>query len=335
MIKKIFKILLTLLWVFFLLLILTVAAFTVPWKIHESETNVESAPENGYFVDWGDVQIFIQEEWPKDWIPVVFVHGTASWWKIWKHSTAHLSWLWYRTFAIDLPPFGYSTRPENADYSIDKQAERILKTLDSLELNSSILVWHSFWAKPTVEAALKSQEKIQWLVIVDWALWLGAWESSPQWSISKFIFESKYVLDPLIYSTLTNPFLSKYFLEQLIHNKSAATDWLIKDMQEPTNIVWTTTTFWDWLEFLLYGSKNNLSDSKENYTNIVFPTWIIWWKYDTITPLEQWTEIDSLIPASELFIMDDVWHLPHIENIDLFNEKLVESLNFIKNTYGK
>ena len=72
-----------------------------------------------------------------------------------------------------------------------------------------------------------------------------------------------------------------------------------------------------------------LSTRPEAYAAFSQPTHIIWGEEDTVTPLSQAVEIDGLIPNSELTILSEIGHIPHIEDPETLNSALIEALSKI------
>jgi pimeloyl-ACP methyl ester carboxylesterase len=328
MIIKILKIFSKIVYILISAVSILLLFFGLRWYLNESEEYKDVAPSKGYFTIWSDVEIFVQENGPKDWEVILFIHGTASWSEIWKESMIYFWDLGYRTIAIDLPPFGYSEKPTNQDYSLQKQSERIVWVVESLNLNSVILVWHSFWAKPTSEAAFHMPDKVKWQIIVDGALWLNT-ATGEKGILINIVNSITPLRNALLHSTITNPLFSKKILASLLYDPKDATSEIVSDMLQPSHIKWTTHSLWEWISYLLYEKKNNLSDDINNYKAIQYPVWIIWWEKDTITPLSQGEYLDEIIPNSHLSILPNIWHIPHLEDIVLFNKVLNKEIQII------
>ena len=136
-----------------------IAVFNFQRRARETQTAAEAAPRSGRFVDAGDVKIFVQESGPATAPAVMLVHGTGTWSEIWRETIDALS-PDHRVIAIDLPPFGYSDKPLNADwYTRQAQAARLIHVLDALHIQTVTLVGHSVGARPAVEAALMVSAK--------------------------------------------------------------------------------------------------------------------------------------------------------------------------------
>lgn len=74
--------------------------------------------------------------------PIIFVHGLMSHRNVWARTMAALKDKHY-CIAIDLLGFGDSSKPDQGDYSIRAQAERVLKAADSLGFSQFNLAGHS------------------------------------------------------------------------------------------------------------------------------------------------------------------------------------------------
>jgi pimeloyl-ACP methyl ester carboxylesterase len=104
--------------------VLVLAGFRVAAAQRETKLRHDEAPSMGHFVKAADVELFVQEEGPSHGPPVVLVHGTGAWSEIWRSTMRALADSGYRAIALDMPPFGYSSRPANADYRDEAQARR-------------------------------------------------------------------------------------------------------------------------------------------------------------------------------------------------------------------
>ena len=149
---------------------LILAGYRVAAARRETQSRQDAAPKSGRFVHAADVELFVQEEGPTDGAPIVFVHGTGAWSEIWRGTMHALAGAGFRAIALDMPPFGYSTRPASVDYGDGAQARRILGALDALQLQRVTLVGHSFGGRPTMQATFVAPQRVERLVLVDAAL---------------------------------------------------------------------------------------------------------------------------------------------------------------------
>ena len=100
-------------------------------QAHERETREAAniAPPSGRFVKAADVEIFVQEAGPPGGPAVLFVHGTGAWSETWREAMTAAAGAGFRAIAIDLPPFGFSSRPASGAYAPADQGKRRSATL--------------------------------------------------------------------------------------------------------------------------------------------------------------------------------------------------------------
>ncbi len=125
----------------------------------------------GKYVNAGDTELHYQELGPENAATtVLFVGGTGAWSENWRKELELASSMGFRAIAIDLPPFGFSTRPSSFDYTRKTQARRIAEALANLKVEKAVLVAHSFGASPTLTAASLMPNKLAGLLLIDPAL---------------------------------------------------------------------------------------------------------------------------------------------------------------------
>jgi len=322
----------TLLWALGLVLLLAALALAFfRWEANEREIleRHDAAPSGGRFVRGGDVEIFVQEAGPASGTVVLFMHGTGAWSETWRESMNAVVQAGFRAVALDLPPFGYSQRPEGPRYSKGEQARRILGVLDALNVKQAILVGHSFGAGPTVEATILAPERVKALVLVDAALSIREAHEPPQPQplLERAFFAATPVRDGVVATFLTNPGFTHQLLEHFIANKASATAERIKVYQRPLVVNGTTHAIGDWLPELLDPAQPSRSEDPEAYAAISVPVVALWGARDSITPLPQGERVVKLLPHARLEVMPGVGHIPQIEGPAEFNRRLVSVLN--------
>jgi alpha-beta hydrolase superfamily lysophospholipase len=92
------------------------AAFRWGAARRERESASQGAPTGGRFVQAADVQMLVQEAGDRAAPAVLFVHGTGAWSETWREAMNAVAAAGYRAIAVDLPPFGYSQRPDPPRY---------------------------------------------------------------------------------------------------------------------------------------------------------------------------------------------------------------------------
>jgi pimeloyl-ACP methyl ester carboxylesterase len=73
----------------------------------------------------------------------------------------------YRTIVIEPLGIGASSRPQRADYSLAAQADRIARVLDSLDVDSALVVAHGLGAAMGLRLAYRRPDLVRGLVALD------------------------------------------------------------------------------------------------------------------------------------------------------------------------
>ena len=98
--------------------------------------------------------------------PLIFIHGFGASNYCWRKNLYFLS-KHYRVLAPDLPGFGYSGKPMDADYSVQAYADFIIQFMDKLDIRKAVLVGHSLGGGIAILAALKYPNRVHGLVLID------------------------------------------------------------------------------------------------------------------------------------------------------------------------
>jgi pimeloyl-ACP methyl ester carboxylesterase len=308
------------------LLVLALATFTVQAGRREVDIRADSAPSTGRFVAARDVEVFVQEAGPSLGAAVLFVHGTGAWSETWRESMTVLAAAGYRAIAIDLPPFGYSQRPDRPRYGKHDQGERIVAVLDALRIPRVVLVGHSFGGGPTVEATLLAPQRVRGLVLVDAALGVrtdGA-VGPPSASLVRALLGVRLLRDPVVATFLTNPLFTRRLLQSFIADPVHATDERVRIYQRPLTVQGSTRAIGEWLPTLLAPARPAASEDPAAYRSLPMPLVAVWGDRDTITPLEQGQRLAGLAPGAQLLVLDGVGHIPQIEAPQRFNDLLLK-----------
>ena len=298
----------------------------------EQLTEEQAAPQTGRHVTAGDVKVFVQEAGPATGTPVLLVHGTGAWSEIWRETMTALADAGFRAIAIDVPPFGFSGKPEGpAAYSPANQAKRISAALDALHVRKVILVGHSVGARPTVETALLAPNRVERLVLVDPALGFGAegstaFQQNDPSPLVKIFFGAGPVRNALLSTVATNPLTTRPLFKTFVSNKAAVTDARVTMLQRPLVVENITNAEGDWLHYLMASRDDSRVSDFRNLAKLTMPALLIWGSTDTVTPLWQGRQLQKLLPRAELAVMDNVGHIPYIESPEAFNATLIRYL---------
>lgn len=302
--------------------------FRMAAYFRENEETSQVAPKSGFYIDYENEKIFIQESGRhnKDKLAVVFIHGTGSWSQLWAPSLKMLAKNGIYSVAIDSPPFGFSyvANEEEINYDRKTQAKRILHILDKLNIKNAILVGHSFGGRATVTAAIMRPEVVKKLVLVNIALGFGPElnenPADPPALVST-ILNNKFLRETLV-SVCTFSLLTKKLVESFVADANSVTPQVVNMYQKPLFTADKTHQIGLWLKDFLLNIDNQLIEETQVYSNFNFTTAIIWGEADTITPLWQAKALYKYFKNPELFIIEKVGHIPMIENEKRFNEIL-------------
>lgn len=306
-------------------LALVLTFFSLQAALRETKTRAEAAPATGRFVQAGDVELFIQELGPKDGPAVLFIHGAGAWGGIWQETMTALAQAGYYCIAVDVPPFGFSERPNPPTYSRLDQARRFSALIEALNLSSVTLVGHSFGGGATVETALLVPEKVRALVLVDVALGLQQAAGEPPFLLNAFL-AARPMRNAVLAATATNPPLTKPLLQMMIADPTNATDAQIAMLQKQLVLQDSTSALGDWAQAIFTAQETSPSTQLTSYAALTMPILIVWGEADTITPLAQGQHLHGLLPNSELVVLKQVNHIPQIEDVPVFNEAVLAFL---------
>ncbi|KFN44526.1 alpha/beta fold hydrolase [Arenimonas oryziterrae] len=324
-------------WSFRLLLggvmVIALVLLAFRWQAQQREVRdpQTSAPATGRFVDAAGLHFFVQEAGPMQGPVVVFIHGTGAWSETWRESMQTAAAAGYRAIALDVPPFGYSQRPADGDYSRAAQARRILGVLDALKIDRVVLVGHSFGAGATMETVFLAPERVRGVVLVDAALALTRDpDADPEgpWALRAFLAAAP-VRDAVVASLLTNPDYTERLLQKFVHDPQAATPARVQVYQQPLALAGSTSAVGQWLPTLLLPGPPSKSDDADAYRTLRLPVRLIWGDQDDITPLAQGRQIETLVPGAHLVSLPGIGHIPQIEDSPHFRTVLLEQLQAI------
>jgi pimeloyl-ACP methyl ester carboxylesterase len=305
-----------------------VAGYRLRLNVVEKYTVQETAPVNGRWVFAHDVKVYLQEFGPVQGKPVVMVHGTGAWSGTWGSNVSALVEAGFRVIAIDLPPFGYSERVQRLDYSRHSQAKRVLAVIDSLDVDSVTLLGHSFGGGPAAEAAMIDSKHIAHLVLIDAAIGLKSEviQNCEPATVPINIFDWRPLRTALLSALATNPLLSEFWLRQFVARKEVVTPERTAIYQAPFNTREFTASLGDWAWQFAAGCEESKSTKHSEFKNLRVPVSLVWGDQDTITPIDQGQRLHKLIERSRLTVLNGVGHIPQIEDIKLFNTRIVEVL---------
>ena len=300
-----------------LVIVLALVAFRVAASLRETSTEV---PDVGRMIATSKGQVYVEDLGETFYPPVLMIHGSVGWSRLWVETAHALRDEGYRTISFDMAPMGFSERRMGDDYSRQSQAERVLALVEALEVKP-ILVAHSFGAGAGTEAVMMNPNAFAGFVIVDGAIGVGAEPKALPWPL-RFGF----IRELAVSITVTNPLLTRKLLQMFIYRKDRATPDYVRIIQEPFSREGTTAAMADWLPTLLVPPVDVASTKRSAYGDLNLPVGIIWGAEDTTTPPAQGEELLGLIPGAQMMVMPGIGHIPQIEDPAAFQAALIEML---------
>jgi 2-hydroxy-6-oxo-octa-2,4-dienoate hydrolase len=129
-------------------------------------TDAQKRPEIGETIDANGVKTNYLEAGAGP--PVVLVHGSGP------GVTAYANWRLvipalsdrFRVIAPDMVGFGFSERPDGADYSVQTWADQVVGLLDALGLDKASIVGNSFGGAIALKVASQHPDRVDKLVLM-------------------------------------------------------------------------------------------------------------------------------------------------------------------------
>jgi pimeloyl-ACP methyl ester carboxylesterase len=248
-------------------------------------------------INW--LNINYKEFWENSLEVFLILHGwwwnSDSWIKVWELIEKE----WFKVIIPDLPWF-WKTILEKV-FILDNYAEIIESFVKKLWLNEVFLLWHSNGGAISIKIENRKIIKINKLILNNSAWIRNKKSTNLKRKILKIIIKPFKILTKL-------PF------------------W------EQIKILFYRFIWWqDYLNslknhFLKETYLNMIkTDLQSEIKNITTKTILIWWKFDTYTPLEDWIWMNKNISNSKLIIFEDQKHWIHFKA----PQKLVKTI--IKN----
>ena len=309
---------------FLLFLVVVISWLRAAWV--EGKTVQQAAPTTGRWLRANDVEIYVQEFGDPKAMPLLLTHGTGAWGGTWNQNVQAMANAGYRVIAVDLPPFGFSTRPVSRDYSRSAQARRITGLIDSLQLGPVTLLGHSYGGGPAAEAAMLAPDKVRQLILVDAAIGLLEKPAAADDSFTAKLFGLRAFRTAIVTTLFTQPMLSEFWLRQFVARKEVVTASRTAIYQQPFVVNNFSAGLGDWAAQFASEHGQSLSETPEGFRKLAMPLTLVWGEVDTITPPSQAMTLQRLAQNSKLFLLPGVGHIPQIEDPALFNIEIQKIL---------
>ena len=242
---------------------------------------------------------------------VVFIHGSgpgASGWSNFKQNTEAFCLAGYRAIIIDIPGYGYTSKPTNAIYSLDFFTQYLDEFMIHKDINRAVLVGNSLGGAIAVGYALEHPDKVSHLILMA----TGGIEEREVYFATQGIQAmvkypmgspefTKKVLGELLKLLVFDP---KHVTEQLVNER-----WKILQMQNP--------------QVLASMQIPNLTD---RLPELSVPILWFWGYQDKFCPISGAQTIISQCKDARMNMLSQCGHWVMVEHSAYFNKQCIDFL---------
>ncbi len=312
-----------------------IAVCGAAWHFHSQAlarqkiSRYASPPEGSKAVLAGDTRFSVRIGLGKEGFPpVFFVGGPGEWSEHWKRSIQLVSELGFPSIGVDLPPWGYSDRPEGDDYTRPAQGKRLATLIQTIAPKKSMIVCHSYSCQAVLTAAAQMPDRIAGLVLISPAMgWTSPTqtkaESPPYWTAALGVQPIRLALA----SAATDPRFAKDLLVRALYRKEAATDEAMVPYLHQMQIEGKTEELAKWFADFMMKPDPRIVEDKDFYASLRFPSLLIWGDQDPIAPIWQSERLSkALAMPPKLVLLKDVGHIPQLEDPPALEQALKDFL---------
>lgn len=291
-----------------LLLILLVGPFLLPIPPLEGTVPPEQlADPDSRFVEVNGLRVHYKTMGQGE-PALLLLHGFAASVFTWREVMGPLSEIG-TVIAFDRPAFGLTERPMPGEwqgqnpYSPEAQANLTVALMDELGVERAVLVGNSAGGAVTMLTALEHPDRVQALVLVDPAIYVGG--GVPGWIRPVLQTPQMRRLGPLFVRSIRT--WGEEFGRSAWHDPSRLTPEIWAGYTRPLQAENWDRALW---EFTLASHPTGLP---ERLAQIHMPTLVITGDDDRIVPTEQSVRLAGELPNAELVVIPHCGHVPHEE----------------------
>jgi len=249
---------------------------------------------------------------------VLLIHGFAGSTFCWRNNVDALLNAGYNVMAVDVPPYGYSSRKENANHSTTANAKLLWELLDKLNKGAWIISGHSFGAGVAGAMAAMNPGKTRKLILVD----------GPFFDIKKSEHKS---IPGHILSSSPMKFLVEIIAKYYFYNCDKFKELLATGYSQepdsaavagylaPFRVKRSASAI---LELLRAREIQSLS-----VNDIKSPVLVIWGNKDTWMPIQAGKNFIQQHPSAEFKVIEGAGHCSMETHSEEFNKLVLEFIN--------
>ena len=248
---------------------------------------------------------------------VIFVHGllasSASWKEVLGPASAGRP-----AIAVDLPGFGASDRPWPFDYTVEGEAEALVRYLDARGLSRVALVGNSLGGSTVMAAAARHPNRVSALVLV-----------APATSHVRIPLPVRVLRTPVageLAIALSTRTSVAFGLRHRIYARSSNVD------EERIDDAWLPLTVPGTRRAALRAIRSDPARYADLEARVAAPTLIVWGRDDRLLRVREAQELHERMPGSRLVTLPDAGHLPQREAPRQFSTAVSDFLASISPT---
>lgn len=205
-----------------------------------------------------------------------------------------------RVISMDVPGFGDSSKPTDADYGIPKQVERLDQFLTTLGIQKAHFGGSSMGGLIVASYAIAHPEKVSSLWLLDPAGVIGGKQSDVRRAYEErgeylLFAKTQEEFEHIVDIVMSKPPMLPYSVKQVLGRRAIA------DYDLHTRIFRE-----------LFKSAPQIA-LESRIKGLTIPTLIVWGAEDRATDVSDAEILHGLMPNSSVQILDGVGHLPHLE----------------------
>jgi pimeloyl-ACP methyl ester carboxylesterase len=273
--------------------------------------------EHSQFASVDGEKIHYQEAGKVNATPLILIHGFASSTLVWSKVFLNLADAGYRVIAPDMLGYGYTSKPRNAQYTIEGQAHMITGLMDRLGIDKATIVGSSYGGAVAATIALDYPERVEKLTLI------GTVNNN-----EPLRFKLMRLFGARVVGDVVSPLLigSRRLLRMRMKRVYDRHEWVLDERRvdarhlplraaETHRAIIRTVRGW------------NADRISRDAHLIRKPTLLLWGDNDQEVPLSDGKRLHHQIPGSRLIVFQECGHLPHEE----YPEEFVEVIsNFVQ-----
>ncbi len=242
-------------------------------------------------------------EYPAPGQDIFLLHGFASSTYTWEKIAPFLQSRGYHVWALDMKGFGWSDKPEGADYGPLRLMAEVNAWMDKIGLRQVVFVGNSLGGGIAWNMALEHPDKVKNLVLIDAAGFMHQaplpvrLSGLPGAAVAAKLVFGRWMIEDTLHQVYFNP--------ALITEKQIDAYY---DRMRTQNAIGALTSVAHSV------AEVNLGQYAARIPNISVDTLIIWGRDDAWIPLEDAFKFKKALPKATLEVIPFCGHIPQEEN---------------------